>query len=76
MQKKQFRGMTMKILRGAAQVLGYQIVHLVDPEDSGILRFEETGEIPEGMDFAVRWKGVWREGRCYDSGDHSIAGAN
>ncbi len=47
----------MKILRGAAQVLGYQIVHLVDPEDSGILRFEETGEIPEGMDFAERWKG-------------------
>jgi hypothetical protein len=57
----------MKILRGAVQTSGHWILHLVDPEDSGILRFEETGEMPEGKDFAVRWKGVWREGRCYDS---------
>jgi hypothetical protein len=57
----------MKILRGAVQTSGHRTLHLVDPEDSGILRFEETGEMPEGMDFAVLWKGVWREGRCYPS---------
>ena len=43
----------MKILRGAVQTSGHWILHLVDPEDSGILRFEETGEMPEEMDFAV-----------------------
>jgi len=31
------------------------------------LRFEETGELPEGYDFAVLWDGEWREGRCYNS---------
>jgi len=67
MQKKPFRGRAMKILRRAVQTSGHWILHLVDPEDSGILRFEETGEIPEGKDFAVLWKGVWREGRCYPS---------
>lgn len=57
MQKKPFRGRAMRILRGAVQASGYQIVRLVDPEDSGILRFEETGEMPEGKDFAVLWTG-------------------
>jgi hypothetical protein len=57
----------MKIIRGAVQASGHWILHLVDPEDSGILRFEETGEMSEGMDFAVLWKGVWHEGRCYPS---------
>jgi hypothetical protein len=57
----------MKILRGAIKASGYRILHLVDPEDSGILRFEETGEMPEGMDFAVLWKAIWRQGRCYPS---------
>lgn len=52
----------MKILRGADQHLGYWILHLVEPEDSGILRFEETGEMPERMDFAVLWNGFWRTG--------------
>ena len=23
--------------------------------------------MPEGLDFALLWKGVWREGRCYAS---------
>lgn len=46
---------------------GHRMVHLVDPEDMGLLHFEETGESPEGMDFAVQWNGVWLEGRCYDS---------
>jgi hypothetical protein len=57
----------MKILRGSVQASGYWIVHLVDPEDLDLLRFEETGAMPEGMDFAVWWDGEWREGRCYDS---------
>ncbi len=55
----------MKILRGAVQASGYQIVHLVDPEDSGILRFEETGEMPERMDFAVLWNGFWLTGGIF-----------
>ena len=42
-------------------------LQLADPDDLGLLHFEETGEMPEGMDFAVIWNGVWREGRCYDS---------
>lgn len=57
----------MKILRGAAQASGSWILHLVDPEDLDLLYFEETGAMPEGMDFAVWWDGEWREGRCYDS---------
>jgi hypothetical protein len=57
----------MKILQGAAQASGHWQTRLVDPEDLGLLRFEETGELSEGMDFAVLWDGVWREGRCYDS---------
>lgn len=32
----------MKIIRGAIKASGHWILHLVDPEDSGILRFEET----------------------------------
>ena len=23
--------------------------------------------MPEGLDFAILWNGVWREGRCYES---------
>lgn len=57
----------MKILQGAAQVSGSWTTRLVDPEDLGLLRFEETGEPPEGLDFAVLWDGIWREGRCYAS---------
>ena len=57
----------MKLLQGAVQASGYRVVHLVDPEDLGLLHFEETGEMPEGLDFAILWNGVWREGRCYDS---------
>ncbi len=57
----------MKLLRGAVQASGYRVVHLVDPEDLGLLHFEETGEIPKGLDFAILWNGVWREGRCYGS---------
>jgi len=40
---------------------------MIDPEDMGLLRFQETGEAPEGMDFAVQWNGTWREGRYYAS---------
>ena len=43
----------MKLQQGAAQASGHWILHLVDPEDLDLLRFEETGEMPEGMDFAV-----------------------
>lgn len=57
----------MKILQGVAQASGHWTTSLVDPEDLGLLRFEETGELPEGMDFAVLRDEVWREGRCYDS---------
>ncbi len=57
----------MKILRGVVRASGHRILHLVDPRDLDILYFEETGELPEGMDFAVLWNEVWREGRCYDS---------
>jgi hypothetical protein len=57
----------MKILQGAAQASGYWHTRLVDPEDLDLLRFEETGELPEGVDFAVQLDGVWRDGRCYAS---------
>lgn len=57
----------MKILQGVAQASGYWTTRLVDPEDLGLLRFEETGELPEGLDFAMLWDGIWREGRCYNS---------
>lgn len=43
----------MKLLQDVVQASAHWILHLVDPEDSGILRFEETGETPEEMDFAV-----------------------
>jgi hypothetical protein len=57
----------MKLLRGTLRSSGYRVSCLVDPEDLDLLRFEDTGEIPEGLDFALLWKGVWREGRCYAS---------
>lgn len=57
----------MKLLRGMLQPSGYRVSRLVDPEDLDLLRFEDTGELPEGLDFAIWWKGVWREGRCYAS---------
>lgn len=57
----------MNILHGAAQASGFWTTRLVDPEDLGLLRFEDTGELPEGLDFAVLWDGKWREGRCYAS---------
>ena len=57
----------MKLLRGDLQPSGYRVSLLVDPEDLDLLRFEDTGEIPEGLDFAIWWKGVWCEGRCYAS---------
>jgi hypothetical protein len=57
----------MKRLQGTMQAAGHHIVHLVDSEDVGLLRFEKTGESPEEMDFAVLWNGTGREGRCYAS---------
>jgi len=57
----------MKSLQGPVQASGYWHTRLVDPEDLDLLRFEETGELPEGLDFAVLLDGVWREGRCYAS---------
>jgi len=57
----------MKLLRGTLQPSGYRVSRLVDPEDLDLLRFEDTGEIPEGLDFALLWKGVWRDGRCFAS---------
>ena len=57
----------MKRLQGVVQAIGHRMVHLVDPEDSGILRSEDTGAMPDGMDFALLWKGTWHEGRCYPS---------
>jgi hypothetical protein len=57
----------MKLLQGTIQPSGYRMDQLVDPEDLGLLRFEETGELPEGLDFAIWWNGAWREGRCYNS---------
>jgi hypothetical protein len=47
----------MKRLQGAVQATGHWIVHLVDSEDSGILRFEGTGAMPDGMDFALLCSG-------------------
>ncbi len=38
----------MKILQGTVQASGYWHTRLVDPEDLDLLRFEETGELPEG----------------------------
>ena len=61
------RGRGVKRSRGTIQAIGHPTVHLVDPEDVGLLRFEETGESPEGMDFAVLWNGAWREGCGYPS---------
>jgi hypothetical protein len=52
----------MKRLRGTIQAMGHRIVHLVDPEHVGLLRFQETGESLKGMDFAVLWNGAWRDG--------------
>jgi hypothetical protein len=57
----------MKRLQGAVQATEHRIVQLADPEDLGVLRFEDTGAMPDGMDFALLWKGTWREGRCYPS---------
>ena len=57
----------MKLLRGNLQPSGYRVSRLVDPEDLDLLCFEDTGEMPEGLDFAILWEGVWREGRCYAS---------
>lgn len=57
----------MKLLRGTLQPSGCRVSSLIDPEDLDLLRFEDTGEIPEGLDFAIWWKGVWCEGRCYAS---------
>jgi len=54
----------MKLLRGTLQPSGYRVGRLVDPEDLDLLQFEDTGEMPEGLDFALRWKVVWREDRC------------
>lgn len=60
-------GWTRKQLQGAVQATGHRIVQLVDPEDLGILRFEGTSARPDEMDFALLWKGTWRQGRCYPS---------
>ena len=57
----------MKLLRGTLRPSGYRVSRLVDPEDLDLLRFEDTGELPEELDFAISWEGVWREGRCYAS---------
>jgi hypothetical protein len=38
----------MKRLRGTIQAMGHRIVHLIDPEAVGLLRFQETGESPRG----------------------------
>jgi len=57
----------MKLLRGTLQPSGYRLSCLVDPEDLDLLRFEDTSEILEGLDFALLWEGIWREGHCYDS---------
>jgi len=57
----------MKLLRETLQPSGDRLSCLVDPEDLDLLRFEDTGEIPEGLDFALLWEGLWREGRCYAS---------
>lgn len=57
----------MRLLRGTLQPSGCRVSSLVDPEDLDLLRFEDTGEMPEGLDFAIWWKGAWHEGRCYDS---------
>ena len=50
----------MKLLQGTLQPSGYRVSCLIDPEDLDLLRFEDTGEMPEGLDFALLWNGVWR----------------
>jgi hypothetical protein len=57
----------MKLLRGTLQPSGYRVSRLVDPEDLDFLRFEDSDEPPEGLDFAIWWEGSWHEGRCYAS---------
>jgi len=57
----------MKRLQEGRQAAGHHTVHLVDPEDVGQPHFEETGESPEGMDFAVLWNGTGCQGRCFAS---------
>ncbi len=69
MAEKRFYGETERLPDDAA---GYWQTRLVDPQDLDLLHFEETGELPEGQDFAVFWNGEWREGRCYDSSPERI----
>ncbi|MHB8595793.1 MAG: hypothetical protein ACYDER_03170 [Ktedonobacteraceae bacterium] len=57
----------MKLLQGTLKLSGYLFSRLVDPEDLDLLRFEDTGELADGLDFALWWQDGWREGRCYSS---------
>lgn len=57
----------MKLLQGTLKPSGYLFSRLVDPEDLDLLRFEDTGELADGLDFALWWQDGWREGRCYSS---------
>jgi hypothetical protein len=43
----------MKLLRGTLHPSGYRVSRLVDPEDLDLLHFEDTGEMPAGLDFAI-----------------------
>ena len=57
----------MKLLRGTLQLSGHRVRRLANPEDLDLLHFEDIGEMPEGLDFAILWKCVWREGRYVDA---------
>lgn len=57
----------MKLLQGTLKPSGYLFSRLVDPEDLDLLRFEDTGELADGLDFAIWWQDGWRKGRCYSS---------
>ena len=57
----------MKLLRGTLKPSVYQVGLLVNPEGLDLLHLENIGEMPEGLDFAILWKCVWREGRYGDA---------
>ncbi len=56
----------MKLLQGTLQPSGYRTAYLIAPEELDLFLLAGTGEILEGLDFALWWNGAWHEGRCLD----------
>src|SRR5216684_5577099 len=51
---------------------GHRSARLVMHEEYGVPYIEETGEVPDGVDFALFWQDAWREGRCYMDGASNL----